>query len=301
MLDDLLGRAELKARIERLEDERDSLEARLEAESERRADAVSERQAAEERVNRLEDRVTELEDRVERAGGDGDGTVEFRRVATLRGERRRAVLDRLRSVEAGPEGALTAAVEGSVPGPVREAFGPRAPLLERAAPCVAVTDDAGVVAAALVPPFPPEPFHGWDRGFRLDPAWFDPAAATGDGRLTLALVRADLFALGVYEDGERVATESFCTDVEENHSKGGFSQARYERRRDEQVAGHLDRVRETLADHGGDRLVLAGERTVLDDLSVPAARRVAVDASGDPEAALAAARADALATRLYVL
>ena len=305
MLDDLLGRAELKTRIERLEDERDSLEARLEAESERRADAVSERQAAEERVNRLEDRVAELEDRVERAGGDGDGdgTAGFRRVTTLRGERRTTVLDRLRSVDAGPEGALTAAVEGSgpAPGPVREAFGRRAPLLDRAAPCVALTDDAGVIAAALVPPFPPEPFHGWDRGFRLEPAWFDPAVATGDGRLALALVRADLFALGVYEDGERVATESFRTDVEENHSKGGFSQARYERRRDEQVAGHLDRVREALADHGGDRLVLAGERTVLDDLSVPAARRVAVDASGDPEDALAAARADALATRLYVL
>ena len=51
MLDDLLGRTELKERIEELETERDRLEARLEAESERRADAVSAKQTAEERIN----------------------------------------------------------------------------------------------------------------------------------------------------------------------------------------------------------------------------------------------------------
>lgn len=296
MLDELLGRAELKERIAELEEERDSLEARLESAEERRAEAVSGRQAAEERVNRLEDRVAELEDRVERAAGGGETDLDFRRVDALHGARRDEVLARLRSVETEAEGALTAMVRGDVPDAVRAAFGARAPLVERAAPCLALTDDEGLVAAALAPPLPPEPFHEWGTGFRLADGWFRPT-----GRLTLALVRADLFALGVYEDGERVDVEAFTSDVEEGHSKGGFSQARYERRRDEQVAEHLDEARERLADRDPDRLVLAGDRGAMDALDVDAERAVAVDASGDPEDALSAAFRDVFATRLYVL
>jgi peptide subunit release factor 1 (eRF1) len=293
MLDELLGRAELKDRIAELESERDSLSNQLEAEAERRSDAVSERQAAEARVNRLEDRIAELEDRVERTGDGGE--LDFRRVDELRGARRDEVLARLRSVETGPEGALTAMVDGEPADAVREAFGARAPLLARAAPCLAVTDDAGLVSAALVPPFPPEPFNEWGDGFRLDREWFRPPDP-----VALALVRSDLFAFGVYDGGERVETETFTTEVGEAHSKGGFSQARFERRRDEQVAEHLDRVRRTL--RGRDEpLVLAGDRRVIDDLDVDAVRRVAVDASGEPEGALDRARRDALSTRLYVL
>ncbi|MFB6301317.1 MAG: Vms1/Ankzf1 family peptidyl-tRNA hydrolase [Haloferacaceae archaeon] len=301
MLDDLLGRSELKERIAELEAERDSLERQLESAEESRAEAVSARQEAEERINRLEDRIAELEDRVERASGGGDAAIEFRRVDELHDARRDEVLARLRSVETDTEGALTAMLGDEVPAPVREAFGARAPLVERATPCLALTDDEGLVALALAPPLPPEPFHEWGAGFRLPDEWFQPPE-----RMTLAVVRADLFALGVYEDGKRVETESITADVGERHSKGGFSQGRFERRRDERVAAHLDDVRERLAARDPDRLVLAGERTALDaldldDLPFDAERRVAVDASGDPESALDAAVRDVFATRLYVL
>ena len=294
MIDDLLGRTELKERIETLREERDSYEAQLEAERERRAEAASARQDAEERVNRLEDRVAELEDRVERAEGDetNRGVVRVERLAP---SEREAVLGRLRSVESGPETLLTAMVEE--PGDdVRAAFGARAPLVARAAPCLALTDDHGIVRAALDPPFPPEPFVAWGERFRLDESWFVPPA-----RYAVALVRADRFALGVYDDGERVDLTTLTADVEANHSKGGFSQSRYERRRDEQIAAHHDRAREALS--GVDApLVLTGDRASLDALSeVAALSRTAVDASGDPEDALAAARRDALSTGRYAL
>ena len=51
MIDELLGRAELKDQIEKLEDEKHHLQRQLAAESERRADAVSDKQQAEKRVN----------------------------------------------------------------------------------------------------------------------------------------------------------------------------------------------------------------------------------------------------------
>jgi peptide subunit release factor 1 (eRF1) len=293
MIDDLLGRTELKDRIEELREERDSLAAQLEAERERRAEASSARQDAEERVNRLEDRVTELEDRVDRAEG-ADESRGFVRVDRLAPDEHDAVLGRLRSVESDPETLLTAMVE-TPDDAVRDAFAERAPLVARAAPCLALTDDHGVVRAALDPPFPPDPFVTWDDRFRLDESWFEPPE-----RHAVALVRADLFALGVYEGDERVDLTALTADVEENHSKGGFSQSRYERRRDEQIAEHHERVRAALADVDAP-LVLTGDHASLDALpDVETAVRRTVDASGDPEDALAVARRDALSTGLYV-
>ncbi|NHN47033.1 hypothetical protein G9464_05405 [Halostella sp. JP-L12] len=297
MLDELLGRAALKDRIDELEAEKESLERQLEAESERRADAASARQDAEERVNRLEDRIAELEDRVERAGGDADGDgLDFSGVDKVRGDRLAEVLSRLDSVATDQEGALTAAVDDEVPDAVREAVGDRAALVDRAAPCVVCADDAGLVSVALDPPVAPEPFATWGDGFRLDREWFLPT-----GEFALALVRADLFALGEYDGRERVATTTFESDVKSKHSKGGFSQARFERLRDEQIADHLDRCRAALADRDADRLILAGDRRVIDELDADATATAAVDATGDPEDALDEAFYDVWTTALYRL
>ena len=231
MLDKLLGRAELKARIEELEDENHHLERQLEAESDRRADAVSDKQAAEERVNRLEDRIAELEDRVERSQERDERDREPRRTESLRGDRLDSVLDRLESVTTGPEGALSAAItdDTTLPDAVTTVAGDdSAGVIRGAAPTLYYTDDAGIVSVALRPPIMPDGFTAWEDRFEIDREWFQPV-----GRLVFAVVRADVCAVGVYEDGDRVDFEGFESSVKSEHSKGGFSQSRFERIRDE--------------------------------------------------------------------
>jgi peptide subunit release factor 1 (eRF1) len=293
MLDELLGRAELKDRIETLEEEKRHLERRVEAEQERRAEAATARQTAEERVNRLEDRITELEDRVERLQGD-DATLDFRGVETLRGERLDRVCDRLTSFETEPEGAMTAMVDSDLPDEVRTAFGDHAPLVVRAAPCLVATDDAGLVSAALVLPNPPKPFVRWDDSFDFAPEWFRP-----EGRFALALVRSDLFAIGEYEGSERRSFSGFESDVKGDHSKGGFSQGRFERRRDAQIDEHVERCRDEIEGRDAERLYVVGQRTLLSDFRGVADRTKPVGATGNPEAALDDAFYEFWATRLY--
>jgi len=294
MLDRLLGRAELKARIEELEEEKRHLERRLDAESDRRADAATARQEAEERVNRLEDRIADLEGRLDEESEAAD--LAPRGTESLRGDRLGAVLDRLRSVDAGPEGALTAMVTEDVPTAVADLLGDRAALVDRAAPCLVCVDDARLVSVALDPPLAPDPFVEWGTGVRLDDDWFRPA----DG-LTVALVRSDVFAVGVYDGGDLTDVETVETDVQATHSKGGFSQSRFERRRDEQIATHLDDCRAILDRRDPNRLVLLGERTILDDMDREAVAVGAVDASGDPDEALANAAHSFFTTRLTLL
>lgn len=296
MLDRLLGRAQLKARIEELEAECEGLRAQAESAKESRAEAVSARQEAEREVNQREDRITELQDRLHRAEGD-ETEVGFRHEETARGGRVEAVADRLRSVEAGREGALTAFVPDSnaVPEAVRETLGDRSPLVSRAAPCLVCVDDAGLIATTLTLPVEPDPFSEWGDGFRLDDEWLRPT-----GRLCFALVRSDRFALGVYEDGNRVELEGFESDVMDEHSKGGFSQDRFQRRRDNQISEHLDRVREALDSHadGADRVVLVGERSVLGRVRELADVTATVDATGPPKEALEHAYEDFWSVRV---
>jgi peptide subunit release factor 1 (eRF1) len=297
MLDELLGRAALKDRIDELEAEVGHLEARYEAESDRRAEAVRARQEAEERVNRLEDRIADLEGRLERA--DDADTVSFRGRETLSRGRTTEVLRRLRSVETDAEGALTAFVPSDgLPDAVSDAVGDRAPLVRRAAPCLVCADDAGLVAVALAPPCPPEPFTDWGTGFEVDDAWFLPQ--DGDA---LALVRSDLFVVGRFDGSEWTVVETVESDVKSAHSKGGFSQARFERRRDAQVDDHVERALTALDSVADDspRLVVVGERTVLGAFESRADYVGRVDASGDPEAAFADAVDDFFSTRLSLL
>ncbi|WP_436903231.1 Vms1/Ankzf1 family peptidyl-tRNA hydrolase [Halovenus halobia] len=282
MLDDLLGRTELKERIAELEAEAEDLQAQLDAEQQRRADAVTDRQQAQRRANKLDDRVTELQDRVDRLE-DETHSAEYRNEARLRGRQLTEILDRLDSVQTGAEGALTAYVpdEHDLPPEVREQFGDRAPLVARAAPCLVVADDADLVGACLRPPVAPEPFVEWGEEFRIDREWFQP-----HGQYTLALVRSDLFAMGTYDGDERTGFHGFDSALKSQHSKGGFSQGRFERLRDEQIDSHLERCRAALAEREADRLYLVGERSVLGEVDDLATVTKAVDATGDPEEAL---------------
>ncbi|GKZ13010.1 Vms1/Ankzf1 family peptidyl-tRNA hydrolase [Haladaptatus sp. T7] len=293
MLDELLGRAELKERIDDLEDDKHHLERQLEAEQERRAEAVTERQNAEERVNRLENRIVELEDRVERLQSDEE-SVEFRGTETLHGERVDDVLARLDSFETEPEGALTAMVDDDLPEAVAEAFGDHGSLVARAAPCLAVTDDAGLVSAALVPPNPPEPFVSWSDDFAFESSWFRP-----EGRFAFALVRSDLFAIAEYDGRDRLSVAGFESDVKGDHSKGGFSQARFERIRDEQIADHLEHCREEIDARDAERLYVVGQRTLLSEFRDDAEATKPVDATGKPREALDDAFYEFWTTRLF--
>lgn len=281
MLDELLGRADLKAEIEVLQTENDHLQSQLEAEQQRRAEAASDRQEAQRQVNRLEDRIADLEGTVDRLREEDGSDVSVRRTEQLRGERLAEVLDRLESVATEPEGALTAFVRDDLPDALRDALGERAALVSRATPCLAVVDDAGLVNATLSTPAPPEPFSRWADGFGFERGWFEPA-----GEFTLALVRSDLFAMGEYEGREQVGFYGFEGDLKSQHSKGGFSQARFERLRDEQIETHVDRCLEALAERTTDRLYVVGERTVLGNFAEEADATATVDATGDPEAAL---------------
>lgn len=302
MIDDLLGRSELKERINELEtkvselqDKRDRLEERLQKADKRRKEAVRERQEAAEQINRMEDRIAQLQGEVDRLSDDSQ-ELYYRGRKHLSKSETEAILDRWMTLTSQEESVVTAAIVNTVPDELRQTFGKRSALLSRAAPCVAVADEDGLLSAAFSPPIQPEPFVEWDNALSLDRSWFLPT-----GEYTFALVRSDLFAMAEYRGDEQLSVTGFTSDVMGDHSKGGFSQGRFERRREEQRTQHLNECQRELSNRQFDRLILVGEQSVLGNLDVDPDTTTAVDATGSPEEALKSAYHDFWMTNLYLI
>ena len=306
MLDDLLGRTALKERIQELEDDVESLEKRLSAEQSRRKDAVTEKQEADRRVNELEDKVEELRDRLERAEGDDDERS-FRVARAIRGDELDDTVELLGSARSGEEALTTVSVAPDDRVPDEFESGTTA-LLRRVDTdrgLVAFGDDAGVVRAALVPPIEVDETRVEHSGsFVFDRSLFELPRPFG-----VAVVRSDEYAGGVYDDG-RLGFSSLSSDIMQKHSKGGFSQSRFERGRDEQVEEHVEeaarRFEETLSEHDAETVFVAGDARVVsrfaDEISVdaPVEKRTA-DATGSGEDLLRRGYDSVRSARLYVV
>ncbi|MFP4590105.1 MAG: Vms1/Ankzf1 family peptidyl-tRNA hydrolase [Halobacteriales archaeon] len=284
---------ELERELAACQEARDRLEARLEATDDRRREAVRDRQAAQEERNRLQDRIEQLEADLARAGDERE--VSLRGSTTLDRGRARRVLDLLASVRSPPEGLYSAMVEAERPADAAEVLGDRVALLDRVSPALVYLDADGLVEVALRPPMAPDPFEGWADRFRLERSWFVP-----EGTHHLAVVRRDVASLGRFDGSSLTFVDGFESRVQGRHSKGGFSQARFERRREEQVEAHLDDVRDLLSRVDGP-LVLTGSEAALEALEVDAMARETVDASGGPREVLDAAFEAFWTTRLFRL
>ncbi len=307
MFDDVLGKTELKERIKELEEEVEQLEERLGAEERRRKSAVTEKQDAHERANRMESKVQELEDRLDRAEED-EKDVGFRVAKTVRGPTLSEALKLLESVRSGEDSLTTVRV---APGDrVPEEFGTETTAalqrVESKTGFVAFGDDTGILRVALVPPLAVEE-TGVEYGSRF---------AVGRDLFELpethavAVLRSDEYAGGVYSDGERVEYTSLSTEVKSKHSKGGYSQGRFERARDEEVKKHVREATEEfgamLAEHDVDHVFVAGESRVVTrftgEMSVraPISTR-STDATGSGESFLRQGYETVEGARLYVL
>jgi hypothetical protein len=306
MLDDLLGRTALKHRIEELEDEVESLEERLSAEERRRKEAVTEKQEADRRVNRLEDKTEELRDRLERAGGDEDDRS-FRLARSVRGDGLDDVLELLSSARSGEEALTTVSVapDDRVP----DEFGTETTALLRRVDSdrglVVFGDDVGVVRAALAPPLVAD----GTRVEHADRFVFDRSLFELPQPYAVAVVRSDEYAGGVYNGDGRVGFSSFSSDIMSKHSKGGYSQSRFERGHDEDVKEHVREAAEMFEEmvgNGVEHVFVAGEKRVVrrftDEvgISAPVSERTA-DATGEGEQLLRRGHDSVRSARLYVV
>ncbi|MGB3944228.1 MAG: Vms1/Ankzf1 family peptidyl-tRNA hydrolase [Methanothrix sp.] len=270
---DLLGKKKLeeeierlRSRVEKLQEENGSLALQIE----RREDKIRKLSAASQETSlalkAAEQRIASLLER----DGRGEGADEKEDLPRgLEGESRlltprevERLLDRLDGCRSVGDDLLSAYL---IPGSAGKGLPPEVgEVVKRAGSdrSVAVFSDPLLFTIALVPPFPlKEEETAWAGSFRtgplreiLDAPVLVVAAHAGETLLGLAL-GTDGFA-------EKAVVKS---TVKEKHTKGGWSQKRFERLREEDIRQHADLVVERLPEILKDRRSIPSRAVVSGD------------------------------------
>jgi len=251
---DLFGRKELKKTIEQLRDQLeqqqdkiDRLQDRLEKESDRAREAARKKQDVEEERNRLQDRVRSLEDRI---GQEQDDDTPLNDADDLTLRQVEDIIQNLGRIEYATTEAHTVYRSGDS-------------LLESETG-EAVFLDPHLIRVALIPPLALDPTRQKARTFDME-----PIEQLLQGRyLYIHLTSGGSGACII--DGQDVEDAVTVTaDIKSQHKKGGYSQKRFERAREEQIQEHLDAfldATDELRERGFDRMIVAGNKRLQDAL-----------------------------------
>ncbi|MFB6292288.1 MAG: Vms1/Ankzf1 family peptidyl-tRNA hydrolase [Candidatus Nanohaloarchaea archaeon] len=250
----------LENELEELREEKQRLEERFEAEKERRSKLSREKQEAQEELNRLRDRVRSLE----AENGDEEEADDSRGFRDISVEEARSLLEKLSTVESPEEDLLTIYSPGEfeslddLKGLKNALPQQRYGLVSGREGFAAFMDDTVFSIVLRTRPF-------FEPGWSLSDS-FSPGRLLDflDSEKTWVLVSAGETRVFRESSGRSEEVESVKTRVDSKHSSGGFSQGRFERKRDEQVEEHLEQVEEVLEEY--DDIYLLGDRSLCKQL-----------------------------------
>jgi peptide subunit release factor 1 (eRF1) len=217
--------------------------------------AVSDRQEAEILLNQERIRTRTLSHELEIIRAESQGKLKFRGTETLSLQAIQAYLSKLKSFH-DPTGSLLTAYlpQGTrLSGVIGEKVFERVEeetrtLLDRLEPetgLVLFYDIYRMICEAIVPPFPITS-PAWQLGHNFEVSLLEEILSK-DYRVLVLVLHAGESFIGFTSGAQVFDTEELIrSSVKEKHSKGGFSQRRFERLREEDIAHHMDKVLEVL-------------------------------------------------------
>ena len=236
---DLFGKKKLRKRIEELEEEKkelknelkdkreqlDSLDERWKKEKERYKDAVSKKQKAEKENNRLKDRIESLEDHLQKMSR---GEKHITEKESISASRAYSYFSSLENFDAGDKNALTVyrSPEDNFTGSDSSEILVHEPLCIR---------------SIFISPLPLE-----NSEYRSGKFALNHIREKMDRRTLYIHVSAGGSGIGIFRDMKLEESRIIRSDVKSKHKKGGYSQKRFERLREQQIESHLEEVREEL-------------------------------------------------------
>lgn len=249
----------LEQKVEELKDEKQSLEEQLKAEQGRRRELATKKQSAEEELNKLEDKIRNLE-KEDETEDDAEKEILYEDLSFSEFEN---LLKKLGSIESSEKELVTVNVSEGVFQVEKE--------LKNSVDSKTFSELSGI-----------ESFTGFvdeEIGVYVLKSNVPRNSEVKIGRAFDISQLRDFIekekhfvtvAAGeskIYKEkaGEYEEVKSITSRVDHEHSQGGFSQGRFERKRDEQVRDHLEEVAEALEDR--ENIYLLGEKRLCKELS----------------------------------
>jgi len=272
---DLLGKKKLeeeieglRARVSELEEERDSLQLQIERREEKIRKLTAAGQETSLALKAAEQKIAALQERSAKEAEVEESAMDMRSSGSLLRPREvERLLDRLDAVRSAKDDLLSVYI---APGSSGESLPAEVADLARRAGSdrgIAAFIDPLLFAIALVPPFPiGEGEVTWAGSFKTG-----PLKEMLDTPVLVVAAHAGETLLGVALGREGFAEHAVVrSTVKEKHTKGGWSQKRFERLREEDIRQHADLVRERLSQILGGyrsipaRAVVSGDHVLVD-------------------------------------
>ena len=251
----------LQASIEEKDQQIEKLESMLEAEKNRRKKHTREKQEAQEKVNRLEDQLEGLKEKEELNEKEDLSEIESQDLGL---DGFLSSLEKLGSIDAANSELLT------VYSPEKLSNHSKIQDIKSTVPEEKLEELLNLEKLLI--------FYDSDLGlsvFKSTP-FYDERATVGKSfevekllsfvaeEKTWVLVSRGETRIYSEKNGEVEKLEEVKSRVNSKHGKGGFSQGRFERKRDEQVDQHLEQVEKQIK--GLENIYLLGEETLCKDL-----------------------------------
>ncbi|WP_292388184.1 Vms1/Ankzf1 family peptidyl-tRNA hydrolase [Methanosarcina sp. UBA5] len=262
ILGKISGKEQLELEIDRLNSQVIKLELNLQSAKNQlekkeilAKQAVSDRQEAETFLNQERIRTRTLSHELETIRAESEGKLKFHGTENLSLQAVQAYLFKLKSFHAPADDLLTAYLPPStrLSGVISEKALERVEeetrtLLDRLdseTGLVLFYDLHRMVCEAIAPPFPITS-PAWQLRHSFEVSLLEESLSK-DYRVLVLVLHAGESFIGFAPDAQVFDTEQLIrSSVKEKHSKGGFSQRRFERLREEDIAHHMDKVLEAL-------------------------------------------------------
>jgi len=272
--------ARLKSQIVRLELDLQSAKSQLEKKEALARQAVADRQEAEALLNQERIRTQTLSHELETLRSESEGKLKFRGIETLSPQAVQAYLSRLKSFHAPADDLLTVYLPSGtrlseiMSEKILERLeeGNRTLLdrLESETGVVLFYDFHRMICEAIAPPLPIAS-PTWQLGDNFEVALLEESLSK-DYRILILILHAGESFIGFTPDARVFdIRELIRSSVKEKHSKGGFSQRRFERLRVEDIAHHVDKVVEALdrvleENRSIDFVILSGDFQLIGEI-----------------------------------
>jgi peptide subunit release factor 1 (eRF1) len=270
----------LESQIVRLELDLQSAKSQLEKKEALARQAVADRQEAEALLNQERIRTQTLSHELETLRSESEGKLKFRGIETLSPQAVQAYLSRLKSFHAPADDLLTVYLPSGtrlseimsekILERVEEGNRTLLDRLESETGVVLFYDFHRMICEAIAPPLPIAS-PTWQLGDNFEVALLEESLSK-DYRILILILHAGESFIGFTPDARVFdIRELIRSSVKEKHSKGGFSQRRFERLREEDIAHHVDKVVEALdrvleENRSIDFVILSGDFQLIGEI-----------------------------------
>jgi peptide subunit release factor 1 (eRF1) len=258
----------LKAEITRLEEENRKLLLRLEKRDEKAKKTVATKQEVDRELNEARQKVSSLESEIQKLKKETTGELKFRFSENLSRNRFEDILSLLGSLQSRTSTLITIylakddALKDIAKDVVSRIESPDLYLIEKIDSMtgkVIFYDTDSIIKLVVVPAFPvTRSDYSLDRRFNTEPL---KKSLAGEKALVVNAHAGETF-IGIIEADTFVEHEVIRSSVMGKHSKGGWSQKRFQGLVEEDIKHHADKVREALLPmvgrHKDIRYVIAG-------------------------------------------